>query len=101
MNTKFDKDCPAYVIDDSLIIDHKTDATTTITLEEVGDKTFGYGVSQIDVVRQDGSISRFWVTLKENNRGQVLCEVTACDIGKPQLRRKSIVGSWFKKRVEA
>ena len=102
MNTKFNKDCPVYELDGSLVVDHNTMPTTTVKFEEeVGNSTFGYNVSQIDVVRKDGSISRFWITVKENNRGQVLCEVSANDLNKSQSRRKSIIGSWFKRHIKA
>lgn len=86
---------------DTLMLDSKNDPTIVVNCEEVEERTLGTQVAQIDVVRKDGNICRFWIKIGVNNRGRVECSVACNDLNKTQSRRKSIFGSWFKPRVSA
>lgn len=86
--------------DNLLMLESKDDPTVVIDYNELDERgTLGTQVAQIDVQRADGSISRFWVKVRAAKRGRVECEVACNDTSKPQSRKKSIFGSWFKRET--
>jgi hypothetical protein len=81
--------------------DHRSDPLITIDQSEIEERgTMGAQVAQIDVTREDGSIQRYWVTMKQHSsNNRIYCEVAVNDVKKAQSRKKSIFGSWFTKKV--
>lgn len=79
----------------------RSSALITISQAEIEDRgSKGSEVVQIDVSRLDGSIQRYWITMKQHSAtNKIFCEVAVNDIKKPQSRKKSIFGSWFKQHV--
>lgn len=83
---------------ESVSIESNSDPVVVISYEDLDDRgSMGTQVAQIDVVRKDGSLQRFWVKVCASKQGRVECTVACNDLGKSQSRRKSIFGSWFKR----
>lgn len=88
-------------LSDLLMFESNSDPVVVVNYDELDERgTLGAQVAQIDVVRTDGSVSRFWVKVRAAKRGRVECEVACNDLNKPQSRKKSIFGSWFKRNSE-
>jgi len=74
-------------------------AMVLVEYDRLADQARPHECAQIDVVREDGSIQRFWVGVKALNRGAVECTVTALHYKKDQNPRKTQRGTWWKKLI--
>lgn len=80
--------------------EYKPDPLITISQSEIEDRTMGVQVAQIYVTRDsDSKVQCYYVTMKINDRNRISCEVAVQDLNQPQMRKKSVFGSWFKKHV--
>ncbi len=84
------------------IKEYKPDPLITISQSEIENRTSGQQVAQIYVTREsDNQVQCYYVTMKINGRNRISCEVAVQDINRPQMRKKEVFGSWFKRLVLA
>ena len=80
--------------------EYKPDPVITISQSEIENRTMGSQVAQIYVTRDsDSQVQCYYVTMKINGNNRISCEVAVQDLNKPQMRKKSVFGSWFRKHV--
>jgi hypothetical protein len=83
--------------------DGRSDPLITIDQSEIEARgTHGAQVAQIDVTREDGSIQRYWVTMKQHSsNNRIFCEIVVNDLKAKQSRKKSIFGHWFQRHASS
>ena len=80
--------------------EYKPDPVITISQSEIENRTSGQQVAQIYVTREsDNQVQCYYVTMKMNGKNRISCEVAVQDLNKPQMRKKEVFGSWFKRFV--